>query len=480
MSALEKYTANQEDLERILNTPPPIPVGVDLEMQQFIRDHSQDSITGENIHPGYAFTGIPNFIEAARSVVSTIPKDRPVVCLDIGSSVPVYSEHRRALHFSECGYTAKEFYNRFYQDEDAVKRLRTTNGDMWRLLGVLNANRKLPGEQTSAMDFFMSSVQEAIYCMTQDEYSSDAKLKQSLRDRFIRKDRLSAYTYPDRYPDSPLDVKKGVAPDVTQEDQKLVDVLAKLEIPTERALKARQDLKNSDDNRIDDVVKETRPAGEPLAEGLLELFVDNLAEYIKSEYRTRVTRFISSDQANPDEILRSVPMAFSEEVLASYSLSRAMASMKDPNRHFRSSFEDVSLSKGSLSLLTAFDSWPRFINGPNVRKQVKEGLSRAYNLLQPGGLAYFLPWFVESQRDGAVDDRHIIPASDVMYGAIDFQIDKETLSFNLGPAPKELLTRWKLGDDLKIATSQYGDHPEIAFYMASLQKRQNRRSKRYS
>lgn len=479
MSGPEHLGANQEDLDRILHTSPSLPVGTDPEMTQFIIDHAQDPNTSGN-HPGYAFTGIPNFIDATRTIINAIPKDQPIVSLDVGSSVPVYSEHRRSIHFSECSYMAKGFYNKFYQDNEVRQSIKATNPGIWNLVTALNRNRKLPDMQSSALDLLLGSVQEAIYCLTQDESESEAKLKESLRQRFFGNDNPRVYAYPPRLADSSLEVRKGVAPDIVEEKLTLVEALATLLVPTERAIEARKSLKHTDDKKLVDIAKQTEPAGERLATGFLEIFIDQLTTFIKSEDRVRVTRFISSDQADPEDILRSVPMAFSEEVLTSAGLSRAMAGMRDPNRHLHSSFEDVAFKDGSLSVVTAFDSWPRFIEGQNIREQVRDGLTRTLKLLQSGGQAFFFPWFVESQRDNTVDDRHIVPASDLMYGAYDFQIENETLNFSINPVPYELLSRWKLADDVTLASEQYGNHPDIAFYLASLQRRQNRRLRRYS
>ena len=372
---------------RALEVKPPLPVGpVDIAPIVALGSEIEPS------EPGYAWERLPGWIAEVMGVYDNIG-NRPIIGVDLCSSIPVYAQILRAHEFSRDGARAAELARSLFSDE-VMPQLKTA--------GLAPISRELAKDR-AAKALLGSAIQETLYTITapaaeRKEKGLNEVLYSELLLRLLEQD----VSYEEYHVGSDLHFN------TTHHPQTYFEAVSAVRIPSADALAARARLATGRGWPSDRLLaqKATEPVGEERAFELIEWQAAHLTRTIAGNKRYRPARFFSFDAASPRDIavssLANTPQATQELDIYSH----AVGNLFDRDQHIQGNvFEELPFPDESLALITCFDGWPfdfqldesLHTNHEDFGQVALEMLEGFYRKLSPGGKLVIFPWGVHTQ-----------------------------------------------------------------------------------
>lgn len=389
-------------LDDLLLWRPPLPVGRIDFSGLFKEDRNPDNL---NEAPGYAWERLPRWITEIDKTFMQNP-ERPIICFDLCSSIPLNAQMLRALEFGRSGRRAREIVRGLFT-EDVIAEVEDPD---FRALHTAAAQDK------TGRSLLESATQAILHTLnSHDMAGGDADLaRKRLTDRFyeVLPTQHEAYEMEDgsrnietrwslcftseehqvTYFES-LTLLRWRTPEARQigEDlqERFKQVKRDVTVTYRNELEALQSSSEEPAEAKDDAPKEfSRNAsrkigreilartyalcrediagagekefvGDQLAKRYLDWQIDKLVEVISGNKRYRPARFMSLDMSSRALIANSSLMATSEETQSTNLFSHAVASLFDPHQHMpRDMFEPLPVPDDTLTFITCYDAWP--------------------------------------------------------------------------------------------------------------------------
>lgn len=424
-------------LDDVLSWRPPLPAG---ELDVFTHTSSEES--EEATEPGYAWERLPGWIAEVQGVYDNVGK-KPIVGVDVCSSVPVYAQTLRAHEFARSGARGNELMRALFSSETFAQLESTT------LLPITSALSK----DKSSRELLAAAIQEVLYTVTEEETRRDNdKPNPELMSRLEDKLTNQSVIYEKFHVSSDLHFR------TTESDTTYFDRLVSQQIPSLAALSARARLSEGN-GREDDMLlaKSTESAGSEQAQKLIKWQARYLADHISGNRRFRPARYFSMDIADPVQIASSSMVNSPQPSQEIDLFKHAINSLGNTKQHIRGSiFNKLPFPDNSLALITCFDAWPfhfqldeeQHTQHEDFGKIALDVLVGFYNKLAPGGKIVIFPWAVHSdshsERKAAdrVLDAVAVEFSRLIKHGVNRQIlHRETLESWMSIADKETLDK---------------------------------------
>lgn len=395
-------------LTDLLNWRPPIPHGradiSELEAQAAGRDSTA---------PGYAWERLPLWVTKVSQAYDTV--EGPIIGVDLGSSTPLYAQYLRGVEFIRDGERAKDLVGSLFSTE-AFRLLRGENGWL-RPLTVAASKDHL---SKALLD---SAIQETLYTLTLDDLSAPNNQAHKLARMLSGRLTAQRQVYGHEKRGTHVEGSQGLRIMRGETQVSYLERLSGLQVPTANALEAGHRLARGDYSSSNKALaQETHPAGEGVAERLIEWQARFIANVMCSDARRyRPARFLSLDALPPEEIalsgLTNMPASTRNMPL----FSHAASSVFDERQHITGNMFQPPFPSNSVSLFTSIDSWPyHFQTDPQIHGEeadfqavALETLLKWYDMLAYGGKMVIFPWAIrrdsyeeaKSQRDAEALDR---------------------------------------------------------------------------
>lgn len=345
----------------------------------------------EATEPGYAWERLPSWLAEVHGVYEEIGS-RPIVGVDVCSSVPIYAQTLRAYEFARSGVRASELVRTLFSNETFAQLADTTLQPVALALSKSKDARRL----------LVAATQEVLYTLTADEtYRDDDRPNRKLISHLEQQIATQHTTYEKFHVSSDLRFK------TTDSKATYLEKVTDLAIPSDLALTARTRLSQGvgDTNADIKLAKDTKLVGEDQAQKLIRWQARYLADHISGNKRFRPARFFSVDIADPQEIASSSAMNSSQSSQQLELFKYAMNSLGDANQHIQGNiFDKLPFPDNSLAHITCIDAWPFHFQLDEKKHESHEDFGKValdvlidfYNKLAPGGKIVIFPWAVHS------------------------------------------------------------------------------------
>jgi hypothetical protein len=393
-------TAEQLLYERVFNFRPPLPVGtVDI---SWVEEEAQGH-TAE--HPGYAWERLPRWVAEIRDTYKK-SEEMPVFHIDLGSSIPLYAQHMRALEFKRCDERAGEFIRRLKNDnpghELGIPELTLLHKELFT------------GGKSSSLtqDLLRSVLQAVLYTRTLSDFAGDntdeLELTFSRRLQTGMREQTSLYLMDRTHTD--IESNWSIKFHEVTQPQLYGELISAIGIATPESIEAGKRIGSGMSIDVDadrELAREKVAAGEHLAEIYLQWQAKKLATMIAEDPRLRPARFISTDMADPLEIAVSSVLTTPQSTRHLNLFSHAVRSLFDENLHLRHDLvQPLPVPDNSVSLITCFDAWPFYSTFEGLSDDeldiatdvAIEMIYGWYGKLAYGGKMVIFPWAAQ-ERD---------------------------------------------------------------------------------
>ncbi len=393
-------------IDEILHARPPIPSGR-ADLSELIKELEELS-AGE---PGYAWERLPAWLAKVSETYQSIPKDLPIVTLDIGSSVPLYAQLLRGKEFSRDGTRASELVAATFNNE-AFEELRDYDE---RLVPI--AHQIARDEEARVL--LIAAVQDCIYQITPEEAAGEARTNPLIEERMLEK-LLSNWQSKYIRDTGGSDVESGwsLRFETIESELTYFERVAEAGITTTDAHRAKlilaQEAELTDyhqaqlrldgvNGKIDDyreLAHQTKPAKAELAVKYIAWQAKFLANMIVGNPRYKPARHLSMDSTDPTQIAASALANTPETTQNLHMFSHAMVSLGDRHQHLQGNvFDKIPFPPNSIALITCFDAWPFHFqtdDRPGGEKEIYNAavatLLELYDKLAYGGKIVIFPW----------------------------------------------------------------------------------------
>jgi hypothetical protein len=395
-----EISAEQELYDRVFSFRPPLPVGVvDI---SWIEDEAGHRTAD---HPGYAWERLPRWLAEIRDTYKNAGQV-PVFHIDLGSSIPLYAQHMRALEFKRCDERANEFVRRLKNEHPSV------DGGTHEL-AFLHKEIFSGGKTTSlAQGLLLSALQRVLFTRNLDDMADGdlARAQVIFTQRLYRALQTQTNLYLRDKSHTDIESNWGIKFHDEAQPRTYAEVVADTGIATPVSIEAGKRLGSgeSDDAAMDrELARERSAAGRELADKYLYWQAQKLAIMIADDPRLRPARFVSADMADPLEIAVSSVLTTPNSTKRLHLFSHAVSSLFNENLHMRHNLvEPLPVPDNSVTLITCFDAWPFYSTFEDLSDEevdlatdvAIDMLYSWYEKLAYGGKMVIFPW-VTQERD---------------------------------------------------------------------------------
>lgn len=424
MASPETKSNPGEYLNDVLFWRPPLPVG------KF--DYS-DIISGaetlRDLEPGYAWERVPRFVAEIKETFDRVEADS-LDCLDVGSSVPNYTQMLRAIQFGRSGDRARELEGPLFGSPVFEKLRKNGRADLNPLVVALSKDR-------TARALLTAAIQEVLYGITPEEASSVEMLKH----RFVHQLVNQRQIYLEEPGNIDIEAAWGIRFSAIETEQTYLELLTQLAIPSREATAARQRLQqrqqehagSNPDQQTFDFVSEYDMADRTLAQQTTAVGLDLVSQYfawqtdylansIAGKSRFKPARFFSMDISEPSAIAMSSLVNTPATTRSMNLFSHAIGSLFDKRQHIKGDmFKPLHFPDNSLALITLFDGWPFHFQVPEGVSPTPEKITNValatmehyYDKLAYGGEIVIFPWTLPN---AGPEEEHLLKTIEVELG----------------------------------------------------------------
>lgn len=413
--------------DEVLLWRPPLPVDR-IDFSGLFDPEKIDPKTLEEV-PGYAWDRLPRWITEIEDTFKRTP-EKPVVCIDLCSSVPLNAQMLRALEFRRSGERGREIVGHlFHEDsydemqEPATRALHyAVSGDetirrllesaVQAVLYTRNSYDMAEGDVELASERLAARLGEVLPNQTvsyeQEISGRNQETSWGLYFSSVNEDRnyLEALALIPLLTARARETAKGLEAAIVQHKLDHPDEVSTTKKERRLARQQRSDQFKEQHARDIQLARETKPAGETLAREYMAWQIDVITKQIAGNDRYRPARFLSLDLARRDAIAASSLHFTSDATQATNLYTHAVRSLFDPRQHLAGDmFEPLPVPDNSLTFITIYDGWPfgsSFDNqewGEFDREDIEACISVAvdrlfnfYQKLTYGGKLVIFPW----------------------------------------------------------------------------------------
>ncbi len=433
-------------LDDVLHSRPPVPVGrpdiSELAAEAELRGASQ---------AGWAWDKVPAWLAEVESTYNRTG-DRPIVVLDLCSSLPLYAQRLRTLEFDRDAVRARGLIKETLGVE-SLAELRRHSPELAQVGRVLSAQAQ-PKRRLEA------ALQESLYEITPTEAVGTSATNPRYAHRLLGKLLVHRHSYTHNHELEGIETDRGPRVERREDNFTYLELLANLEIPSrdDEVIAAQQRLAEGTAQPEDiEIAPRKQPVGNELAARFLDWHIDELAHIVVGSSRYRPARFISMDAAEPRDIAISA-LAKMPGVMRELDIfNQAAMSLFDPIQHLTSSiFKPLPFPDNSLTLISGFDGWPFHFQtdsaahpkGTDFGQVTSEVLHELYGKLMHGGKLFIFPWAIHDKDYGTVKggSRTLMEVAAAFGGAVNEQfsfrgVHRTTLGKYMSPTDRETSDR---------------------------------------
>ncbi len=385
--------AGYERFDEILNERPPLPVGrLDLSELASTLGHVATS------EPGYAWERVPRWLAQIEESFKVEKEDlvdniEPIVCIDVGSSLPLYTQHLRGHLFRRSGRHASDLAFGILNGE-ASKALRDSQLKSSALLGAVSNSPELRG-------LLESAIQEILYSLSPADVAKDPANREQFRSRVIYQlaHQTARYVKPSSHGTADMEARWGLRYEVIESPASYLQALSHQGVvPTDESRAARQRLAAGSRDAADmEAAKQMVALGTRSALELIRWQADQVVKHIVDNPRYRPARFISLDISDPEVVAASSLANTPASTQAMDLFTHAVQSLFDSRQHIVADLlKPLDAPDNSITNITCFDGWPfAFQAADNTDEFIELGtqtLLSFYRKLAPKGRVIIFPW----------------------------------------------------------------------------------------
>lgn len=354
--------------------------------------------------PGYAWTGLVELVTGQHF------EERPLVALDLCSSVPIYAQLKRHQEFYDCG-------------ELSIGLLRiclgsTAKDQKIEVLDSENVQHLQDNfrESKEAINLFVSAVQGVLYTLTKQDFDKKSDLETYIYETLSNQ--IDIYTHNGGNDEISLDPELSFYKESQPRSYGQVIEILSATIESDKVFNP--------------------------AEEFIRWQAGILAREIKNNPKDYFPRRIFSlDKAQPDGIVASALKNLPDEIKNYQFFGHAIRSLGDENMHITTDlFEELPFEDNSISQVTCIDGWPYYVDTTNqglFKEQSIKLLINLYKKLAHSGEIAVFPWSSQSKDGKVLEEIHIELATILTDGFVSKYL-----------LPKTVLKKLVSADDSRI------------------------------